>query len=120
MLTKLRPFVYTFLEEASNMFEMYIYTMGDRVYADEIAGLLDPAGVYFPTRVICRYDNTIWNQKGLDIVLRPENMVIILDDTENVSSNNHFILLFCLEKKNCCSYDALSHYTPSAWHTLFL
>ncbi|KAM0916129.1 hypothetical protein ACQ4PT_010249 [Festuca glaucescens] len=47
MLTKLRPFVRKFLEEASNMFEMYIYTMGDQAYAVEIAKLLDPGNVYF-------------------------------------------------------------------------
>ena len=29
MITKLRPFIRTFLKEASEMFEMYIYTMSD-------------------------------------------------------------------------------------------
>lgn len=31
-MTKLRPFVRTFLKEASEMSEMYIYTMSDRQY----------------------------------------------------------------------------------------
>lgn len=39
-MTKLRPFVRTFLKEASEMFEMYIYTMGDRSYALEMAKAL--------------------------------------------------------------------------------
>uniref|UniRef100_A0A0D9WG44 protein-serine/threonine phosphatase n=1 Tax=Leersia perrieri TaxID=77586 RepID=A0A0D9WG44_9ORYZ len=51
MLTKLRPFVRNFLIEASNMFEMYIYTMGDKAYAIEIAKLLDPDNVYFGSKV---------------------------------------------------------------------
>ena len=29
LLTKLRPFIHTFLKEESKMFEMYIYTMSD-------------------------------------------------------------------------------------------
>ncbi|GJN19386.1 hypothetical protein PR202_gb06659 [Eleusine coracana subsp. coracana] len=33
MLTKLRPFVRGFLEQASAMFEMYVYTLGDQDYA---------------------------------------------------------------------------------------
>ena len=86
------------------MFEMYIYTMGERGYADECAKLLDPKGVYFPSRVICKSDNTTMNQKGLDVVIGSENLVIVLDDTEEVSSS-HLIYLFVWRKKNCCNYD---------------
>ncbi|KAK4593474.1 hypothetical protein RGQ29_017545 [Quercus rubra] len=32
MMTKLRPFICSFLKEESEMFEMYIYAMGDRLY----------------------------------------------------------------------------------------
>ncbi|XP_028793920.1 RNA polymerase II C-terminal domain phosphatase-like 4 isoform X2 [Neltuma alba] len=83
MMTKLRPFVRTFLKEASEMFEMYIYTMGDRAYALEMAKLLDPKGEYFHSKVISRDDGTQKHQKGLDIVLGQETAVLILDDTEN-------------------------------------
>lgn len=86
MMTKLRPFVRTFLKDASEMFEMYIYTMGDRAYALEMAKLLDPKGEYFHSKVISRDDGTQRHQKGLDIVLGQESAVLILDDTENVSS----------------------------------
>lgn len=84
MLTKLRPFVCKFLKEASNMFEMYIYTMGDKAYAIEIAKLLDPGNVYFGSKVISNSDCTQRHQKGLDVVLGAENVAIILDDTEYV------------------------------------
>ncbi|KAK4257542.1 hypothetical protein QN277_007116 [Acacia crassicarpa] len=83
MMTKLRPFVRTFLKEASEIFEMYIYTMGDRNYALEMAKLLDPKGEYFHSKVISRDDGTQKHQKGLDIVLGQESAVLILDDTEN-------------------------------------
>lgn len=85
MLTKLRPFVRTFLEEANNMFEMYIYTMGERSYALQMASLLDPEKVYFRSGVIAKDDSTQKHQKGLDVVLGQESAVLILDDTESVS-----------------------------------
>ncbi|KAK9275924.1 hypothetical protein L1049_023198 [Liquidambar formosana] len=83
MMTKLRPFVHTFLKEASTMFEMYIYTMGDRFYASEMAKLLDPKKEYFNCRVISRDESTQRHQKGLDLVLGQESSVLILDDTES-------------------------------------
>ncbi|XP_062028439.1 RNA polymerase II C-terminal domain phosphatase-like 4 [Rosa rugosa] len=55
MMTKLRPFIRTFLKKASEMFEM----------------------------VISRDDGTQKHQKGLDIVVGQESAVLILDDTEN-------------------------------------
>ncbi|XP_008242970.1 PREDICTED: RNA polymerase II C-terminal domain phosphatase-like 4 isoform X1 [Prunus mume] len=83
MMTKLRPFVRKFLKEASEMFEMYIYTMGERAYALEMAKLLDPRKEYFGDRVISRDDGTQKHQKGLDVVLGQESAALILDDTEN-------------------------------------
>ncbi|KAK4338541.1 hypothetical protein RND71_043028 [Anisodus tanguticus] len=84
MMTKLRPFVHTFLKEASSLFEMYIYTMGERPYALEMANFLDPRGIYFHSRVIAQSDSTRRHQKGLDVVLGQESAVLILDDTEVV------------------------------------
>ncbi|KAI3446758.1 hypothetical protein Pfo_003423 [Paulownia fortunei] len=84
MMTKLRPFVLTFLKEASNLFEMYIYTMGERPYALEMAKLLDPGDIYFNSRIIAQGDCTQRHQKGLDVVLGQESAVLILDDTEAV------------------------------------
>ncbi|XP_039120124.1 RNA polymerase II C-terminal domain phosphatase-like 4 isoform X2 [Dioscorea cayenensis subsp. rotundata] len=84
MLTKLRPFVRTFLKEASPMFEMYVYTMAERCYALEMARLLDPSNIYFNSKVISQSDCTQRHQKGLDVVLGAESVVVILDDTELV------------------------------------
>lgn len=93
MMTKLRPFVQTFFKEASKLFKMYIYTMGDRPYALQMAKLLDPSGVYFGTWVISRDDVTQRHEKGLEVVLGHENAIVILDDTDNVGV---FSLSSCL------------------------
>uniref|UniRef100_A0A1D1YIC0 RNA polymerase II C-terminal domain phosphatase-like n=1 Tax=Anthurium amnicola TaxID=1678845 RepID=A0A1D1YIC0_9ARAE len=84
MLTKLRPFVRTFLSEASRLFEMYIYTMAERSYALEMAKLLDPGKVYFNSKVISQSDCTQRHLKGLDVILGAESTVLIIDDTEMV------------------------------------
>ncbi|KAL8157077.1 RNA polymerase II C-terminal domain phosphatase-like 4 isoform X1 [Apium graveolens] len=88
MMTKLRPFVRTFLKEASKLFEMYIYTMGERAYALEMARLLDPENIYFNSKVIAQGDCTQRHQKGLDVVVGQDSAVLILDDTEQVWSKH--------------------------------
>ncbi|GAB4847669.1 hypothetical protein Ancab_026731 [Ancistrocladus abbreviatus] len=72
----------TLFRESSSMFERYIYTMGERSYALEMANLLDPGGVYFHSRVISQADCTQRHQKGLAVVLGLESAALILDDTE--------------------------------------
>ncbi|GAU37072.1 hypothetical protein TSUD_274330 [Trifolium subterraneum] len=89
LMTKLRPFVRTFLKEASEMFEMYIYTMGDRPYALEMAKLLDPQEEYFKDKIISRDDGTKRDKKDLDIVMGTENAILILDDKEEVWPNHN-------------------------------
>ncbi|XP_040998779.1 RNA polymerase II C-terminal domain phosphatase-like 4 isoform X3 [Juglans microcarpa x Juglans regia] len=93
MMTKLRPFVRAFLKEASELFEMYIYTMGDRAYALEMAKLLDPQREYFSSRVISRDDGTHRHQKGLDVVLGQESAVLILDDKAWTKHKDNLILM---------------------------
>ncbi|XP_047983776.1 RNA polymerase II C-terminal domain phosphatase-like 4 [Salvia hispanica] len=87
-MTKLRPFVHVFLEEASKLFEMYIYTTATRGYALEMAELIDPENKYFCSRIISRDDSTQENRKSLDIVLGRESAVLIVDDTKRVWENN--------------------------------
>ncbi|GAX83989.1 hypothetical protein CEUSTIGMA_g11414.t1 [Chlamydomonas eustigma] len=81
--TKLRPFVHELLEELKDLYELHIYTMGDKQYAAEIRGILDPRGRMF-TSVISQNDSTSSMAKHLDVALVHEKMVIILDDTEQV------------------------------------
>ncbi|KAK9996184.1 hypothetical protein SO802_020870 [Lithocarpus litseifolius] len=84
MMTKLRPFVHTFLKEASTMFELHICTMGKRDYASKMVEFLDPEKVYFKSRVITREDLVDSEEKSLDLVLRHKRMAIILDDNQHV------------------------------------
>ncbi|KAL4452377.1 hypothetical protein ABPG75_008039 [Micractinium tetrahymenae] len=84
MWTKLRPGVREFLEQAKELFELHVYTMGDRDYAAEMAKLLDPGGRLFHGHVISSGDSTQRYVKDLDVVLGRERVVLILDDTEGV------------------------------------
>ncbi|XP_021721960.1 RNA polymerase II C-terminal domain phosphatase-like 4 [Chenopodium quinoa] len=88
VMTKLRPFVHKFLQEANKMFEMYIYTMGDRAYALEMAKLLDPENQYFQTRIISRDDCPNQDRKGLNVLQVPEKLGLVLDDTEAIWQSN--------------------------------
>lgn len=86
-MTKLRPNVRTFLEHASQIFELSIYTNGNRDYALQMAKLLDPAKQMFGGRIISRGDSTVKNQKGLDVMLARGSAVVILDDKKQVWRN---------------------------------
>lgn len=88
MFTKLRPHAHAFLRAASQLCTMYIYTMGDRNYAREMAKLLDPTGELFNGRVIGSGDSTSQYKKDLDIVLGAEPTVLITDDTDRVWPKN--------------------------------
>ena len=82
--TKLRPYVFEFLEEASKICRMHVYTMGDKNYAHEMASLIDPEGKYFHGRIIGNSDSTCSKTKDLDIVLGGDDCTMIVDDTSRV------------------------------------
>ncbi|KAL5707503.1 protein-serine/threonine phosphatase [Ranunculus cassubicifolius] len=84
MITKLRPYVGKFLEEVSSMYELYVYTMSKRSYAEDMVKILDPGKRYFGTRVISRDESTRKEKKDLGLVQAPKNRVIILDDRKDV------------------------------------
>ena len=88
MFTKLRPRAREFLRAASAMCQLYVYTMGDKNYAREMAKILDPTGELFNGRVIANSDSTCSRTKDLDIVLGAEGSVLIVDDTDRVWPHN--------------------------------
>ena len=88
LFTKLRPRVHAFLRAASRLCQLYIYTMGDKRYAAEMAHLLDPSGDLFSGRIISNEESTNARVKDLDIVLGAEPAVLIVDDTDRVWPNN--------------------------------
>lgn len=49
-----RPGTPEFLEAVSNLYEMHVYTMGTRAYAEEVCAAIDPEGKFFGGRVLSR------------------------------------------------------------------
>lgn len=84
MWTKLRPGIREFLEQAKEHFDLHVFTMGDKIYAAEMARLLDPSGTLFGGRVASSSDADDSMMKDLDVLLGSDNMMVILDDTVGV------------------------------------
>ncbi|XP_026432300.1 RNA polymerase II C-terminal domain phosphatase-like 4 [Papaver somniferum] len=82
--TKLRPHTREFLEQLSDKFELFVYTLGTRDYAQNMGRLLDPEGVLFNS-MVSRDDSTFEDRKNLDILAGPdEKNTIIIDDNKYV------------------------------------
>ncbi|CAL0308321.1 unnamed protein product [Lupinus luteus] len=101
MWTKLRPGIWNFLEKARKLFELHLYTMGNKLYATEMAKILDPKGTLFNGRVISRGDDTdsvdgeerAPKTKDLEGVLGMESAVVIIDDSVRVWPHNKLNLI---------------------------
>ncbi|KAH1040094.1 hypothetical protein J1N35_041837 [Gossypium stocksii] len=101
MWTKLRPGIWNFLEKASKLYELHLYTMGNKLYATEMAKVLDPKGVLFAGRVISRGDDgdpfdgdeRVPRSKDLEGVLGMESSVVIIDDSVRVWPHNKLNLI---------------------------
>lgn len=88
-LVKLRPYLRTFLKDASTMYDIYICTMGTRHYAELIAELLDPKCEYYISgRLITREDFKQKGKKNLELVLGQERGIVIIEDSEDVWSDH--------------------------------
>lgn len=101
MWTKLRPGIWNFLEKASKLYELHLYTMGNKLYATEMAKLLDPKGELFAGRVISRGDDgdlldgdeRVPKSKDLEGVMGMESSVVIIDDSLRVWPHNKLNLI---------------------------
>lgn len=101
MWTKLRPGIWNFLEKASKLYELHLYTMGNKLYATEMAKVLDPKGILFAGRVISRGDDgdpfdgdeRVPKSKDLEGVLGMESAVVIIDDSVRVWPHNKLNLI---------------------------
>jgi RNA polymerase II subunit A-like phosphatase len=49
-----RPGLQNFLDTMSELYEMHVYTMGTRTYADAICRVIDPEGKIFGGRILSR------------------------------------------------------------------
>jgi RNA polymerase II subunit A-like phosphatase len=82
---KLRPGLEEFLEEISKTYELHIYTMGTRAYAQNIAKLVDPQQKIFGDRILSRDESGSLVVKNLQRLFPVDtDMVVIIDDRGDV------------------------------------
>ena len=82
---KLRPGLEDFLEKISQYFELHIYTMGTRAYAENIAKIIDPKRRIFSDRILSRDESGSMTAKNLKRLFPVDTkMVVIIDDRGDV------------------------------------
>ena len=82
---KLRPGLMEFLENVSQIYELHIYTMGTRQYAQQIANIVDPDRKYFGERILSRDESGSMIAKNLERLFPVDTkMVVIIDDRGDV------------------------------------
>jgi RNA polymerase II subunit A C-terminal domain phosphatase len=84
---KLRPGLSEFLQLIAQYYELHIYTMATRAYAEEIAKLVDPDRKLFANRILSRDENGSMSTKTLKRLFPVDTkMVVIIDDRGDVWS----------------------------------
>lgn len=82
---KLRPGLAEFLDTIAQMYELHIYTMGTRQYAQQIAAIVDPDHKYFGDRILSRDESGSMVAKNLERLFPVDTkMVVIIDDRGDV------------------------------------
>ena len=82
---KLRPGLVEFLESVSQIYELHIYTMGTRQYAQQIANIVDPDRKFFGERILSRDESGSMIAKNLERLFPVDTkMVVIIDDRGDV------------------------------------
>jgi RNA polymerase II subunit A-like phosphatase len=82
---KLRPGLEEFLQKISELYELHIYTMGTRAYAQNIANIIDPDRRLFGDRILSRDESGSLTAKNLQRLFPVDTkMVVIIDDRGDV------------------------------------
>ncbi|KAG2211892.1 hypothetical protein INT47_004579 [Mucor saturninus] len=82
---KLRPGLSEFLKDVSKKYEMHIYTMGTRSYAEAVVREIDPDGTLFQDRILSRDENGSMTKKRLERLFPSDtSKVVVLDDRGDV------------------------------------
>lgn len=82
---KLRPGLEQFLENIAEKYELHIYTMGTRQYAQQIAKIIDPAQKYFGDRIVSRDESGSMHAKDLARIFPvDQRAAVIIDDRADV------------------------------------
>lgn len=90
---KKRPGLDDFFSTMSQLYEMHIYTMATRAYAQEVARIIDPDRKYFGDRILSRDENGTDKAKSLHRLF-PNNpgMVVIIDDRADVWNYSPYLV----------------------------
>ncbi|KAJ7184132.1 hypothetical protein C8R46DRAFT_1062975 [Mycena filopes] len=82
---KRRPGWQAFLEDMATKYQMHVYTMGTRAYAEQVCALIDPTGKVFGGRLLSRDESGSLTQKSLQRLFPcDQSMVVIIDDRADV------------------------------------
>lgn len=82
---KLRPGLEDFLATIAKSYELHIYTMGTRAYAQNIAKIVDPERKLFADRILSRDESGSMTAKSLKRLFPVDTkMVVIIDDRGDV------------------------------------
>ncbi|KAF8628253.1 hypothetical protein AX15_004028 [Amanita polypyramis BW_CC] len=82
---KPRPGWKEFFEDVASKYEMHVYTMGTRAYAEQVCSAIDPDGKLFGGRLLSRDESGSLTQKSLRRLFPCDtSMVVIIDDRADV------------------------------------
>ncbi|PWA02851.1 hypothetical protein BB558_000999 [Smittium angustum] len=82
---KMRPGLRKFLKKTADLFELHIYTMGTRNYAESVAKLIDPNKTHFKERILSRDESGSLTHKTIKRLFPcDDSMVVALDDRADV------------------------------------
>jgi RNA polymerase II subunit A-like phosphatase len=82
---KMRPGLKDFFDRVSNKYEMHVYTMATRAYAQAVCRIIDPERKYFGDRILSRDENYTDKLKSLQrLFYHNTSMVVIIDDRADV------------------------------------
>ncbi|KAI5124127.1 hypothetical protein M0805_000940 [Coniferiporia weirii] len=82
---KPRPGWQEFLSSVATKYEMHVYTMGTRAYAEEVCAAIDQDGRLFGGRILSRDESGSLTQKSLRRLFPCDtSMVVIIDDRADV------------------------------------
>ncbi|KAJ3227458.1 Carboxy-terminal domain (CTD) phosphatase [Clydaea vesicula] len=82
---KLRPGTKEFLRKTSQLYEMHIYTMGTRNYAEAVAKIIDPDKSLFKERILSRDESGSFSEKSIQRLFPcNEHLVVVVDDRADI------------------------------------
>ncbi|KAJ3050024.1 Carboxy-terminal domain (CTD) phosphatase [Rhizophlyctis rosea] len=90
---KLRPGTKEFLQNMRALYDMHVYTMGTRNYAEHVAEVLDPGKDIFKEKILSRDESGSFVHKSIERLFpKDQSMAVIVDDRADVwNYSDHLI-----------------------------